>query len=46
MTGPIIDSGGAPATLKTDKQYQSSCLLELTGLSLSPDLMETPTRAT
>lgn len=38
MTAPIIDSGGVAATLKTDKQYQYSCLLSFTCLSLSPAL--------
>lgn len=44
MTGPIIDSGGAAATLKTDKQYQYSCLLSFTCLSLSPDPAENSRR--
>lgn len=38
MTGPIIDNGGEAATLKTDKQYQYSCLLAFACLSLSADL--------
>lgn len=47
MTGPIIDSGGAAATLKTDKQYQYSCLLSFTCLSLSLQTwLKTPGGAT